>query len=153
LSEDELVKQHTPLVASIVKKLLSSREDYDDYMQIGRIGLLKAIRAYADDKGVQFSTFAYRCIRNEILSYIKRQQKDPPHSDLPIDVSYVHPSSLLDECKEILHPDELLVVQLKQEEYKTSEIASHMRYDTKHINSLYKSAISKLKQHYLECER
>lgn len=46
--------------------------DYEDVFQEGCIGLLKAIRSYKPDKEIKFSTYAGKCITNEILMYLRR---------------------------------------------------------------------------------
>lgn len=46
--------------------------DYEDIFQEGCIGLLKAVRSFKPDKGIKFSTYAGRCITNEILMHLRR---------------------------------------------------------------------------------
>lgn len=76
MTEDELIKKHFGLVVSVAKKFVKSYnpELLDEYIQLGRIGLLKAIRNYNEARGA-FSTFAWKCIKNEILSHVQREQK------------------------------------------------------------------------------
>ena len=53
--------------------LFYNRENYEDYYQIGIIGLLNAVKNYNEDKNVKFSTYAYTCIKNEILKSILKE--------------------------------------------------------------------------------
>ena len=57
--------------------------DYEDYFQIGAIGLIKAINSFDESKALQFSTFAIACINNEILSYIRKNNRKSAKPTLP----------------------------------------------------------------------
>ena len=86
-ARDRLVEHNLRLVAHVVKKYYAAREDQDDLISIGTIGLIKAVSSFDQDKGARFSTFAARCIENEILMYfrsLKKQQGEVYLSD-PID--------------------------------------------------------------------
>lgn len=75
-----LIEHNLRLVAHIVKKFENTREDTEDLISIGTIGLIKAIESYSDGKGTKLATYAARCIENEILmslptmGYIKEVQ-------------------------------------------------------------------------------
>ena len=62
------------LVAHVVKKY-SNAGDADDMISVGTIGLIKAINTFSIDKGTQLSTYAARCIENEILMLIRLTKK------------------------------------------------------------------------------
>ena len=62
------------LVAHIVKRYTNSLEA-DDLLSVGTIGLVKAIDSFDYDKKVQLSTYAARCINNEILMLIRSNKK------------------------------------------------------------------------------
>jgi len=47
----------------------------DDYISIGTIGLMKAVNTYTTDRKTKLSTYAARCIENEILMYLRTQKK------------------------------------------------------------------------------
>ena len=66
-ARNALVEHNLRLVAHIMKKYYT-REDTDDLISIGTIGLIKAINSYKPDKGVRLATYASRCIENAILS-------------------------------------------------------------------------------------
>lgn len=74
-ARDELIERNMRLVAHIVKKFHPRHEQLDDYISIGTIGLMKAVGSFTPDKKTKFSTFAARCIENEILMHLRAQKK------------------------------------------------------------------------------
>ena len=75
-ARDELIEHNLRLVAHIVKKYHSDTKDQDDLISIGTIGLIKAIGTFKTDKGINLSTYAARCIENEILMFFRGQKKN-----------------------------------------------------------------------------
>jgi RNA polymerase sporulation-specific sigma factor len=73
-AKERLISHNLRLVAHIVKKY-STAGEADDLISVGVIGLIKAINTYKDDKGTQLSTYASRCIENEILMLIRMNKK------------------------------------------------------------------------------
>lgn len=69
-----LINHNLRLVAHVVKKYSGSCEA-DDLISVGSIGLIKAISTYDVDKGTLFSTYAARCIENEILMLLRVNKK------------------------------------------------------------------------------
>lgn len=69
-----LIHHNLRLVAHIVKKY-SGSEEADDLISVGSLGLIKAINSYQFGHGTQFSTYAARCIENEILMLIRANKK------------------------------------------------------------------------------
>ena len=74
-AEEKLIKHNLRLVAHIVKKYNSTHNDQDELISVGSIGLMKAIKSYDITKGHTFSTYAARCIQNEILMLFRSQKK------------------------------------------------------------------------------
>ena len=74
-ARDALISHNLRLVAHIVKKYSNSSKDADDLISVGAIGLIKAINSYSVDKGTQLSTYAARCIENEILMLFRVNKK------------------------------------------------------------------------------
>lgn len=68
---NRILKQYENLVYHIVHKFASGRENFDDLVQVGMIGLVHAIRRFDVDRGWRFSTFAYQTIRGEIQRYFR----------------------------------------------------------------------------------
>ena len=73
-AKDILISHNLRLVAHIVKKY-SGAGEADDLISVGSIGLIKAINSFEYDKGTQLSTYAARCIENEILMLIRLNKK------------------------------------------------------------------------------
>lgn len=70
-----LVEHNLRLVAHIIKKYYSSQNDQDDLVSIGTIGLIKAINTFDINKKIKLSSYASRCIENEILMYFRNLKK------------------------------------------------------------------------------
>ena len=73
-AKDELIRHNLRLVVHIAKKYNGMYEN-DDLISVGSIGLIKAINTYSPDKGTVLATFAAKCIENEILMYLRRNNK------------------------------------------------------------------------------
>lgn len=73
-AKDKLISHNLRLVAHIVKKYSGSCEA-DDLISVGSIGLIKAINSFEYNKGTQLSTYAARCIENEILMLLRLNKK------------------------------------------------------------------------------
>lgn len=71
----KLIEHNLRLVAHIVKKYENSKEDNDDLISIGTIGLIKGIDSYSKKKNTRLTTYAARCIENEILMYFRNNKK------------------------------------------------------------------------------
>ena len=74
-AEEILTKHNLRLVAHIAKKYKSNFSDADDLISIGSIGLIKAVRTYDPVKAKQFSSYASRCIENEMLMVLRHEKK------------------------------------------------------------------------------
>lgn len=86
-ARDKLIEHNLRLVAHVVKKYYASREDQDDLVSIGTIGLIKAVSTFKPDKNIRLATYACRCIENEILMYFRTLRKQSQEVSLsePID--------------------------------------------------------------------
>lgn len=72
----KLVTENMRLVPHILKKLgiLPSNYEFDDLIQLGNIGLMKAAITF-DSSKAKFATYASTCIRNEIYMYLRKENK------------------------------------------------------------------------------
>lgn len=70
-SEEILINENMPLVHSCVRKLRRDGMEYDDLVQLGSIGLIKAIRRFDTQMGVMFSTYAVPLIMGEIKRFLR----------------------------------------------------------------------------------
>lgn len=77
-AEEKLIKHNLRLVAHISKKYKNSNIEQEDLISIGTIGLMKSIKTFSYEKGNSFSTYASRCIENEILMTFRSDKKNAP---------------------------------------------------------------------------
>lgn len=70
-----LVEHNLRLVVYISKKFDNTGVDVEDLISIGTIGLIKAINTFDLEKNIKLATYASRCIENEILMYLRRNNK------------------------------------------------------------------------------
>lgn len=73
-AKEILINHNLRLVAHIVKKY-SGTEEADDLISVGSLGLIKAINTYKPGFGTQLSTYAAKCIENEILMLLRVNKK------------------------------------------------------------------------------
>jgi len=74
-AQNALVVHNMRLVVHISKRYIQSA-DPDELISIGSTGLIKAINSFDADKGIRFSTYAAKCIANEILMYLRANKKN-----------------------------------------------------------------------------
>lgn len=88
LALETIIEENTGLVRSIALRFCDRGTDYEDLVQIGTIGMIKAVRSFSFEKGVVFSTYAVPLIMGEI----KRHLRD----DGPIKVSRIYKKISMD---------------------------------------------------------
>lgn len=81
-AEGILVEENLGLVRSVALRFLGRGTEFDDLMQIGTIGMIKAIRSFSPDRGTLFSTYAVPLIVGEIRRHLR--------DDGPIKVSRIY---------------------------------------------------------------
>lgn len=77
-SEDarqKLILHNLRLVSHIVRKYYSTARNAEDLVSIGSLGLVKAVDSFRVENGAKFTTYAAKCIQNEILMYFRAQKK------------------------------------------------------------------------------
>lgn len=74
-ARNRLVEHNLRLVAHIVKKYYGNQSEQDDLVSIGTVGLIKAIDTFDPDKKIRLSSYASRCIENEILMHFRAAKK------------------------------------------------------------------------------
>lgn len=84
-SRNMLIEHNLRLVAHIVKKYDHRREDINDLISIGTIGLIKGIDSYSSKHGTRLTTYCARCIENEILMHFRSDKKN--NKNISIDES------------------------------------------------------------------
>ncbi len=81
-AEETLIKENMGLVRHVAGRFLDRGTEYEDLVQIGTIGMLKAIRSFSLDRGTAFSTYAVPLIVGEIRRHLR--------DDGPIKVSRIY---------------------------------------------------------------
>ncbi|MDE7287585.1 MAG: RNA polymerase sporulation sigma factor SigE, partial [Lachnospiraceae bacterium] len=70
-----LIEHNLRLVVYIAKKFDNTGVGVEDLISIGTIGLIKSINTFNPEKNIKLATYASRCIENEILMYLRRNNK------------------------------------------------------------------------------
>lgn len=74
-AKKKLIEHNLRLVVYIAKKFDNTGVGVEDLISIGTIGLIKAINTFNPTKNIKLATYASRCIENEILMYLRRNNK------------------------------------------------------------------------------
>lgn len=74
-AKSRLIEHNLRLVVYIAKKFDNTGVGVEDLISIGTIGLIKAINTFNSGKNIKLATYASRCIENEILMYLRRNNK------------------------------------------------------------------------------
>lgn len=175
-AKEILIQHNLRLVAHVVKKY-SQTEEADDLISVGSLGLIKAINSYKLNHGTQFSTYAAKCIENEILMLIRTNKKhkgnlsiedilgtDDEENEITIgDLSFdsdVNVEKVVEDKIMAAKIDELLTKHLSAREYqiicmryglKGTPVYTQMEVASK--LGISRSYISRLEKKSLECLR
>jgi len=82
-ARQELIERNMRLIVHIARKYKVPGCTFDDLISIGAIGLIKAVRSYDPAAGTSLSTYAARCIENEILMSLRHSRKQ--QNDVSLD--------------------------------------------------------------------
>ena len=123
-----LIEHNLRLVVYIAKKFDNTGVGVEDLISIGTIGLIKAINTFKCDKNIKLATYASRCIENEILMYLRRNNKTR------LEVSIDEPLNVDWDGNELLLSDIL----------GTEEDVIYRGIESEVEHKLLKEAISKL---------
>jgi len=82
-ARQDLIERNMRLIVHIARKYKVPGCTFDDLISIGAIGLIKAVRSYDPDAGTSLSTYAARCIENEILMSLRHSRKQ--QNDVSLD--------------------------------------------------------------------
>ena len=85
-----LIEHNLRLVVYIAKKFDNTGVGVEDLISIGTIGLIKSVNTYNPDKNIKLATYASRCIENEILMYLRKNNsnKNNISIDEPLNVDW-----------------------------------------------------------------
>ena len=81
-AEAALIEENAGLVRTVARRFLDRGTEYEDLVQIGTIGMLKAIRSFSIERGTAFSTYAVPLIVGEIRRHLR--------DDGPVKVSRIY---------------------------------------------------------------
>ena len=81
-AEAALVEENAGLVRTVARRFMDRGTEYEDLIQIGTIGMIKAIRSFSLERGTAFSTYAVPLIVGEIRRHLR--------DDGPIKVSRIY---------------------------------------------------------------
>lgn len=70
-----LIERNLRLVVYIARKFENTGVNIEDLISVGTIGLIKAVNTFNPGKRIKLATYASRCIENEILMYLRRNNK------------------------------------------------------------------------------
>ncbi len=148
-------------VSACAAKLRNDNFDFEDAVQEGNIGLFKAILSYRENTDASFSTFAKKCILNNMLS-ARQQATSQKHmvlsNALPLDESILLPSFEADFiakeqnrefiriAKQKLSDFEFLVFSLYTMQYSYKEIAAIVGKNEKSVNNAIQRIHAKLRK-------
>ena len=96
-----LIERNLRLVVYIARRFENTGINIEDLISIGTIGLIKAINTFRTDKNIKLATYASRCIENEILMYLRK------NNGSRVEVSFDEPLSTDWDGKELLLSDVL----------------------------------------------
>lgn len=96
-----LIERNLRLVVYIARRFENTGVNIEDLISIGTIGLIKAVSTYRREKNIKLATYASRCIENEILMYLRK------NNGSRVEVSFDEPLSTDWDGKELLLSDVL----------------------------------------------
>ncbi|MRH42174.1 RNA polymerase sporulation sigma factor SigE [Aquibacillus halophilus] len=96
-----LIERNLRLVVYIARKFENTGINIEDLISIGTIGLIKAINTFNPEKKIKLATYASRCIENEILMYLRKNNK------LKSEISFDEPLNIDWDGNELLLSDVL----------------------------------------------
>ncbi len=89
-AQEKLIEHNLRLVVYIAKRFENTGIMAEDLISIGSIGLIKAIKTFNCDKNIKLATYASRCIENEILMFLRKNniQKNEISLDEPLNIDW-----------------------------------------------------------------
>lgn len=96
-----LIEHNLRLVVYIARKFENTGIHIEDLVSIGSIGLIKAVNTFNPEKNIKLATYASRCIENEILMYLRKNNK------MKTEVSFDEPLNIDWDGNELLLSDVL----------------------------------------------
>ena len=73
--KEEIIKNSLYMIKQVIKGTVRNKENYEDDYQAGVIGMLFALESFDTERGVQWNTFATKCIRRSIIREFQRRER------------------------------------------------------------------------------
>jgi RNA polymerase sigma factor (sigma-70 family) len=145
MTEQELILSNTGLVVKIAKNFKPRNPtELDEYVQLGRIGLLKAIRRYNPSIG-KLSTYAWYYIHGEIARYITKENKHVMCSlDSVAEEINIPAESIEDALPNSLTDTERQIIKMRLANHSFSAIGDSFGKTRFWANKVFHSAIVKI---------
>jgi len=143
-TENDFIQDNYGLAVSVARKFYSHnyKYDFDDIMQVALMSMLKAHRKHDPERSV-FSTFATFCMRNDLIKFLKKnnKNKDIPAGELFSGITTYDKSDIEEVLPDDLDVQEQAIFYYKRSNYKDMEIRdildmSKPEYKTK-VRSFY----------------
>jgi len=125
-ARDTLITHNLRLVAHIAKKYSRSGRDNDDVISIGTIGLIKAVSTFNAERGSALSSYAARCIENEILMSIRLEKRQVHEVSISDPIGEDSDGNSL-SIAELLGTDPDLIFDTVRQRIDSEQIYSAMR--------------------------
>ena len=176
-AREALILHNLRLVAHVCKKYRQDEKiEVDDLVSIGTVGLIKAVDSYSSDHKTAFSTYAARCVENEILMQYRKLKKyegtvllsDHPGSDEDSGMTFLDIAGedediqtfaelkqdalqLRNAINTCLDARERMIVKLRyglqgEKMHTQNEVAAVLRISRSYVSRIEKKALQKLRQ-------
>lgn len=149
---ETLIRRYKGMITKICRSYFLIGAELDDLIQEGMIGFYKSILNFNQNGNIKFATFAYQCIKNNVLDAIKKANsvKNKPLNDysnldtisIPQDFYSGNDNVLKEELEEIIEQikkdfssKEKQVFDLFLDGYKTKDIAREVQTTPKSVNN------------------
>lgn len=133
-----VIENNMRLLMLVAKQYYNETIELDDLINVGAVGLIKAVDSYDIEKNILFSTYASKCIQNEILMYLRKENKYI--NVLSLETKYVNKNEKEFTLHDLLSTSEDAVSEDydKYEEYKALyQIIDSLKGREKEIVTLY----------------
>lgn len=175
-ARDLLIRHNLRLVAHVTKKYYAAATAQDDLISIGTIGLIKAVDTFNPDRASKFSSYASRCIENELRMELRRNRREGVQMSLqePLEGSegqltladtLPDPAVMEDDCErradaarlrrlvEKLPPREREVLTLRYglnggRTQTQQEVAAHLGISRSYVSRIEKRALEAISRHW-----
>ena len=158
-SRTKIIEANIRFVKYLVEDFNCDFDQKEELFQVGLIGLIKAVDTFDIDKGFSFSTYAKKCIMNEISMYFRKNNKDENHlndlndfSDIDLEENYIEQEEkiiILKMIKDLPEREKEIILMyfgFYDKLYTQLEIANKFGIGQSYVSRLIKSIIVKFRK-------